>query len=198
MGARLRLSVALASLAVIGYVFAGLWLGPVMGDSTYSQLSVFSEVMHKVIDFYVDPVNVDRTMGAAEQGLTEGLDGDSAYLDNDAAKLVQQAAKDTDADVGLEITRRYPFLIVVGARRGSPAEKAGIRTGDVLKSIDGKHTRSVPAPLGARMLRGAPGSVVKVTILRTSVMDPIDLSLVRQRLSAAPPSRRCSRTRRHT
>jgi carboxyl-terminal processing protease len=187
MGARLRLGVAVASLAVISYVFAGLWLGPVSGDSTYSQLSVFSEVMHKVVDFYVDPVNVDRTMSAAEQGLTEALDGDSAYLDSDAAKVVQQPSRDTDADVGLEITRRYPFLIVVAARADSPAQKAGVRTGDVLKTIDGKHTRSISAPLGARLLKGAPGSVVKLTILRSATAEPLDVSLVRERLGPVSP-----------
>jgi carboxyl-terminal processing protease len=187
MSARLRLGVAMASLAVIAYLFAGLWLGPVRGDSTYSQLSVFSEVMHKVIDFYVDPVNVDRTMSAAEQGLTESLDGDTAYLDGDAAKLLQPPGKDSDAEVGLELSRRYPFLIVVAVRPGSPAQKAGIRTGDVVKLIDGKHTRSIPAPVGVRLLRGAPGSAVKLTILRTSVADPLEMSLVRQRLAPTPP-----------
>jgi carboxyl-terminal processing protease len=181
MSARVRLLVAVASLGVVSYVFVGGFLRPALGDSTYSQLSVFNEVMHKVVDFYVDPVNVDRTMGAAEQGLTEGLDGDSAYLDADAAKAYQQAPKDGDADVGIELTRRYPFLIVVATRPGSAAEKAQIHTGDVIKTLDGKHTRSISAPMGARLLKGSPGSVVKLTILRATSAEPVDVSLVRER-----------------
>jgi carboxyl-terminal processing protease len=186
MGARLRLGVAVASLGVVSYVFAGLWLGPVMGDSTYGQLSVFNEVMHKVADFYVEPVNMDRAMAAAEQGLTEALDGDSAYLDADSAKIFQQTPKEGDADVGLVLTRRFSFLMVVSPRAGSPAEKAGLRAGDILKTIDGRHTRPLAVPIGERLLRGAPGSVVKIKVLRAGT-DPLDLSVVRERLVAPTP-----------
>ena len=58
-----------------------------------------------------------------------------------------------------------------------------------IKTIDGRHTRPLPAPVGQRLLRGAPGSVVKLTLLRAG-SDPIDLSLTRERLTAAAPRSR--------
>ena len=87
------------------------------------------------------------------------------------------------------ITRRFGFLMVVAPRTGSPAEKAGLKTGDILKTIDGRHTRPLAAASGQRLLRGAPGSSVKLTILRAGV-DPFEVSVVRERLAASAPSSR--------
>jgi carboxyl-terminal processing protease len=185
MSPRARLFVAFVSTAFIGYIALGSVLGRVRGDSTYGQLAVFNEVVRIVLDAYVDPVNLDRTMAGARLGLTEALDGDSAYLDAEEFRAYQQPARE-DGDVGLLLSRRFSFLMVVSARAGSPAEKSGVRAGDIIKTIDGRHTRPLPAPVGQRLLRGAPGSVVKLTLLRAG-SDPIDLSLVRERLSPAPP-----------
>jgi carboxyl-terminal processing protease len=188
MSPRARLFVAFVSTGFIGYIALGSVLGRVRGDSTYGQLAVFNEVVRIVIDAYVDPVNLDRTMAGARLGLTEALDGDSAYLEPEEWKLFQQPSRD-DGDVGVVLTRRFSFLMVVQARGGSPAEKAGVKAGDVIKTIDGRHTRPLPAPVGQRLLRGAPGSVVKLTLLRAG-SDPIDLSLTRERLTPAAPKSR--------
>ena len=89
--------------------------------------------------------------------------------------------KDTDADIGVVLSRRFTFLAVVAPRAGSPAEKAGVKSGDILKTIDGRHTRGVSVLVGERLLRGAPGSVVKLQVLRPGT-DPIEISVVRERL----------------
>jgi len=188
MSPRARLFVAFLSTAFVGYIALGSVLGRVRGDSTYGQLAVFNEVVRIVMDAYVDPVNLDRTMAGARLGLTEALDGDSAYLEPEEFRLYQQPSRD-DGDVGMVLTRRFSFLMVVAARSGSPADKAGVKAGDVIKTIDGRHTRPLPAPVGQRLLRGAPGSVVKLTLLRAG-SDPIDLSLTRERLTAAAPRSR--------
>lgn len=188
MSPRVRLMVAFVSTGFIGYIALGSVLGRVRGDSTYGQLAVFNEVVRIVLDAYVDPVNLDRTMAGARLGLTEALDGDSAYLEADEFRAYQQPAKD-DGDVGMLLSRRFSFLMVVQARAGSPADKAGVKAGDIIKTIDGHHTRPLPAPVGQRLLRGAPGSVVKLTLLRAGA-DPIDLSLTRERLVPSPPRSR--------
>ena len=188
MSPRVRLLVALASTLVIGYIAVGSLLGRVLGDTTYGQLSVFNEVVRLVLEAYVEPVNLDRAMAGARLGLTDALDGDSAYLDEDEMKLYNQTSKD-DADVGLLLSRRGPFLMVVSSRAGSAGEKAGIKAGDVIKTIDGKQSRPLSAPVGQRLLRGAPGSVVKLTLLRAG-SDSVEVSLVRERLVPASPRER--------
>ncbi|HEY7510640.1 MAG TPA: S41 family peptidase [Vicinamibacteria bacterium] len=185
MSPRSRLLVALVSTALTGYILLGSLLGRVLGDSTYGQLALFNEVVRLVLEAYVEPVNVDRALAGARLGLTEALDGDSFYLDADSFRAWQQPAKDNDADVGLLLTRRLGFLMVVAPRAGSPADKAGVRPGDVIKSIDARHTRPLAPFVGQQLLRGAPGSTVKLTLLRAG-SDPIELSLVRERLAPAP------------
>jgi carboxyl-terminal processing protease len=189
MSSRARLAIATASTAIVAYVAVGSLLGRVMGDTTYGQLAVFNEVVRMVLDSYVEPINLDRAMSAADRGLTEALDGDSAYLDEEEFKAYQQGPRDSDAEVGLTLTRRFGFLMALAPRVGSPAEKAGLRAGDILKTIDGRHTRPLGPPAGERLLRGAPGSIVKLQILRAS-SDPLDVSVVRERLTPALPSAR--------
>lgn len=185
MSPRSRLLVALVSTGLAGYILVGSLLSRVMGDTSYGQLAIFNEVVRIVLLSYVEPVNLDRAMAGARLGLTEALDGDSAYLDEEAFKAYGQPAKETDADVGLALTRRFSYLMVVSVRPGSPAEKAGLKPGDVLKTLDGKHSHPLAAAVGQRLLRGEPGSTLKLTILRPGA-EPKEVSLVRERLLPLP------------
>ena len=189
MSPRSRLLVALLSTALIGYVALGSLLGRVLGDTSYGQLAIFNEVVRLVLEAYVEPVNLDRAMAGARLGLGDALDGDSGYLDPEEFRLYQQPPHEMDADIGAVLTRRFTFLMVVATRAGSPAEKAGLRTGDILKSIDSRHSRGLQATTGQRLLRGAPGSVVKLGILRAG-QDPFEVSVVRERITPAEPSSR--------
>jgi carboxyl-terminal processing protease len=187
MSHRARLLLALVSTGLIGYIAVGSLLARVLGDTSYGQLAIFNEVVRMVIDSYVEPVNVDRAMAGARLGMADALDGDSAYLDAEQFRLYQQPPKEPDAEVGLVLTRRFSFVMVVVARPGSPAEKAGLRSGDILKSIDDRHTRPMPAVVADRLLRGAPGSSVKLGILRAGT-DPFDVTVVRERVLPVAPS----------
>jgi carboxyl-terminal processing protease len=188
MNPRSRLFIALVSTGLVAYVALGSLLGRVQGDSTYGQLALFNEVVHQVRDSYVEPVDLDRTLASAEAGLTEALDGDSAYLDDESFRAWQQPPAH-DAEIGVTLTRRFAFLMVVAARPGSPAERAGLRTGDIIKTVDGRHSRTIPAPVGERLLRGAPGSVVKLGIMRSRA-EATEVSVVRERPQPVPPEAR--------
>src|SRR5687767_6849747 len=72
--------------------------------------------------------------------------------------------------------------MVASTRAGSPAQKADIRPSDLIKTIDGRHSRPLSAVAGQRLLRGAPGSVVKLAILRVGA-DPVTVDVVRERLT---------------
>lgn len=189
MSPRGRLAVALASTLLVGYVALGSLLGRVLGDTTYGQLALFNEVLRIVLDAYVEPVNVDRAMNGARLGLTDALDGDSAYLDAEEFRAYQAAGRENDAEIGVILSRRVSFLMVVTTRAGSPAQKAGIRPGDLVKTIDGRHSRPLSAVAGQRLLRGAPGSVVKLTLLRMG-SDPVSVDVVRERLTPIPATGR--------
>jgi carboxyl-terminal processing protease len=189
MSHRSRLVVALVSTGLIGYIAVGSLLGRVLGDTSYGQLLIFNEVVKLVIDAYVEPVNLDRAMAGARLGMADALDGDSAYLDPEEFRLYQQPPKDGEAELGLVLTRRFSFVMVVAARPGSPGEKAGLRPGDLLRAIDERHTRPMPAVVAERLLRGAPGSSVKLAVLRAGA-DPFEVTAVRERVLPSPPEGR--------
>jgi len=186
MSHRSRLLIALVSTGLIGYIAVGSLLGRALGDTSYGQLAIFNEVVRLVLDAYVEPVNLDRAMAGARLGMADALDGDSSYLDPEQYKLVQQPPAETDAEAGLVLTRRFAFVMVVAARTGSPAAKAGLQPGDLVKAIDERHTRPMPALVAERLLRGAPGSSVKLSVLRAGA-DPFEVTVVRERLRPAAP-----------
>ncbi len=188
MSPRNRLVVALVSTGIISYFVVGSLLNRVLGDTTYGQLSLFNEVVRLVIDSYVEPINVDRTLGHAHRGLIEALDGDSAYLPP-AVLAAEQDNEHPDAEIGLLLSRRYSFLMIASVRAGSPAAQAGLRPGDVIKTIDDRHTRPLSAVQGRQLLEGAPGSAVALTVLRSG-SDPIEFRVERERRERRPVTSR--------
>lgn len=178
---RTRLWVLVVSTPVIAFAIIGGYLGQAMGrDDTFQHLRVFEDVVSLVMNSYVEEVDVKKAMGGAMRGLAEGLDPDSAYLTPDLVKSAESSSPLGPADIGVELTRQY-YLRVVSARDGSPAAKAGLRTGDYIRAIDGRATRDMSAFEGARMLHGSAGSKVTLLVLRGNAADPHELSLVRER-----------------
>lgn len=188
MTSRSRFALSLASTAVVLYLASGPLMRRALGDTGYTQLSIFHEVVSMIRDSYVDPVNMDRTLDAAESGLLEALDGDSGYLDAEDFKVLQ-SGRHASADTGIILGRRFGFLTVVATRPGSPARKAGIKAGDFIKTIDGRHTHNLTVVKGERLLEGEPGSKVTVAIFKSG-SEAVDNPLVRERPAPIPPEGR--------
>jgi len=185
MTSRSRFVLSLASTVFVLYLASGPLMRRALGDTGYTQLSIFHEVVSMIRDSYVDPVNMDRTLDAAESGLLEALDGDSGYLDvNDFKEL--QTGKRAPAETGIVLGRRFGFLTVVATRPDSPARKAGIKAGDYIKFIDGKHTHGLTVVKGERLLEGETGTPVKVAIFKSGT-DAVETELVRQRPAPSLP-----------
>lgn len=181
MTSRTRLFVLAISTPVIAFAVIGGFLGQAMArDGTYQHLRVFEDVVSLVLNNYVERVDVGRAMKGAMHGLADGLDADSAYLTPALVKTVEANEAAAAAGVGLELTRQY-YLRVVSARDGSPAARAGIRSGDYVRAIDGRATRDMSAYEGNRLLHGAPGSKVSLLVIRGNAADPHEIELVRER-----------------
>ena len=185
MTSRTRLWILAVSIPLIAFAVVGGYLGQARGkDDTYQHLRVFDDVVSHVVNNYVEEVNIQQAMRGAMRGLSDALDPDSAYLTPELVKAVEQNGNTGAADIGVELTRQY-YLRVVSARDGSPAARAGIRTGDYVRAIDGRATRDMSAYEGMRLLRGAPGSKVALLVIRNNATDPHELSLVREVTKAA-------------
>ena len=186
MSSRTRLIVMSISAPVIAFAIVGGFLGKVMAgqDAPYQHLKIFDDVVTMISSQYVEEVNIDKVMNGAMHGLADGLDPDSAYLTPAQVKQVEAGTPLPPAGVGLELTRQY-YLRVIAARDNSPAAKAGLRTGDYIRAINDLPTREMSVWEGTRMLRGAAGTKVTVTVIRGNAADPHVVELVRQ---AEPPS----------
>jgi carboxyl-terminal processing protease len=192
MTLKTRVTVLLISTPVLAFVVVGGLMGnaaATRGDETFQHLRVFEDVIRLVMNNYVEEVKVDRVMEGAMRGLADGLDPDSAYLNPRQLKEVESGVALPDGDVGVELTRSY-YLRVIAARDSSPAAKAGLATGDVVRSIDGKPTREMSVFEGTRLLRGQPGSKVTLIIIRNNAADPHEVTLIREKRAGAPVSGR--------
>jgi carboxyl-terminal processing protease len=190
MSKRTRLVVMTISAPVIAFAIVGGFLSKVMArEDAYPQLKIFGDVVDMISSSYVEEVNMDRVMVGAMRGLADNLDPDSAYLSASEVKQVESGAALPPAGVGLELTRQY-YLRVIAARDGSPAAKAGLRTGDYVRMIDETPTREMSVWEGMRALRGAPGTKVKVTIIRGNAADPHVVELTRENEPASEVTHR--------
>jgi len=180
MSSRTRLIVMSISVPVIAFAIVGGFLGRVMArEDTYQNLKIFDDVVGLITSSYVESANIDKVMRGAMRGLAEGLDPDSAYLSLQQVKQVESGAPLPPGGVGLELTRQY-YLRVIAARDGSPAAKAGLRTGDYIRVINDSPTHEMSVWEGTRALRGAPGSKVTVTVIRGNAADPHVVELTRE------------------
>jgi len=188
MTSRIRLFVVLISAPVIAFTVIGGGLSNVMAraDDTYAHLKVFQDVISLIMSNYVEQPNIDNVMRGAMRGLADNLDSDSAFLTAPMVRQVEGGERLGPADVGLELTHQY-YLRVVSARDDSPAAKAGIRPGDFVRIVESRPTRDMSAFEGQRLMHGAPGSKVKLTIIRGSAVDPHVVELTREVPAASVP-----------
>jgi len=185
MSSRTRFIVMTLSAPVIAFAIVGGFLGKVMArEETWPQLRIFGDVVDLISNNYVEEANLDKVMRGAMRGLADGLDPDTAYLTPEEVKQVEAGTPLPQGDVGIELTRQY-YLRVIAARDDSPAEKAGIRTGDYIRAINDTPTREMSVWEGVRALRGAPGSKVTLTVIRGNAADPHAIELTRETPPAA-------------
>jgi carboxyl-terminal processing protease len=147
-----------------------------------THLRVFEDVVSLIMSSYVEEADPDKVMEGAMRGLADGLDPLSAYLTPEEVTTAKAAATPPVGDVGLVVSRQF-YLRIVGVRDGSPAARAGLRTNDYIRGIDNKPTREISAFTGMRMLRGAPGSKVELTVLRGNAAEPRTFTLEREALT---------------
>ena len=179
MTSRTRLVLLVLTAPILAYALVGGLLGRVVArEGTYQHLRVFEDVVSLVTKNYVEPVETDSIIRGALWGLAEGLDPESSYLTADEARTYTSGSTPGEVGIGLELRRQY-YVQVLAARDGSPAAAGGLHAGDFLRAIDDNPTRMMSTVKAHQLLQGAPGSVVRLSVIRDNAADPIDLEVVR-------------------
>jgi carboxyl-terminal processing protease len=148
-------------------------------DGAYKQINVYSQVLKKIQTDYVTEPNMGDVTSGALHGLLETLDADSSYLSPEEYKLYKDHPVGTDAQVGLSVSKRYGYAVIVSVLPGSPAEKEHFVDGDAIESINGKSTRELSLAMIRVMLEGKPGTEVALSVIRPRKQDPDKVTLTR-------------------
>ena len=178
---------AVVVAAVLGVALvSGGWLMQAGYDGAGSHVTsarLFDEVMKRVENFYVDTLTQPQLYRKAVDGLLLELhDPHSVYLPPDRLAKLNESTTGRYAGVGIQMDVRDGWITVVAPLPGTPAQRAGILTGDRVVEIDGKPTRSWTSDEAVKALRGAPGSVVHVMIERPGNATRLPFSLTREEI----------------
>lgn len=140
----------------------------------------FVEVFRTVRDVYVEDIDDATLMQAAIRGLLAGLDPHSAYLDGQRLDEVEELSTGAYQGIGVELVQQPDrSLLVIAPIDDTPAARAGIRPGDLIVAIDGQPIQADDLDQAVATLRGAPGSAIRLTVIREGVPDPLELDVVR-------------------
>jgi carboxyl-terminal processing protease len=158
----LALSFLIAAFVVIGQFSVK---ADTNDSDSYRQLGVYSEVLSRIRDEYVEEPNITAVTNGALHGLLESLDADSSYLDPTEFKDYK-TRKEGKASIGAALSKRYGYAAVISVIPGGPADKAEIESGDIIEAIEGRSTRDMSLAEIDGRLTGPPGSVVNVSVVR--------------------------------
>jgi carboxyl-terminal processing protease len=127
---------------------------------------LLAEVMQRVRDNYVDPVEYHQLMQNAIRGMVEALDDHSTFLSPDEFDDMKVSTSGTYAGIGVEVAAGKGGVSVVGRMAGSPAERAGILNGDIIVRIDGIAVDPANLDSAIARMRGAEGSPIRLAVRR--------------------------------
>jgi carboxyl-terminal processing protease len=171
-------------VAVISFLSGG-WLlqrgtGP---GNVYQQARLFDDVLSHVSAYYVDSLGETDLYQKATRGMLEQLkDPYSVLLTGDDYKALTEQTSGNYAGLGIQIDVRDGWITVVAPLPETPAERAGVETGDQIVEVDGKSTEGWKNDEAVKALRGPAGSKITITVRRSGIPDPLKYSLVRAQI----------------
>ena len=189
MNSRLKYFVVAMSTCLVILLLVGARANSATSsDDQYRHLAVYTEVLSHIKSDYVEEPDLKNVTLGALNGLLESIDPYASYLSADQYKQYEKTkdSMNKKASVGLVVSKRLGYLGVVDAIPGSPADKAGLNTGDILESINGVSTRDMPLVYAEMLLEGEPGSKVELGLMRFSHPEPTKISLTRAHIQYPP------------
>jgi len=181
MSFRTKFILILLSATLALYTVVGGWISTRAqqpANDPNAQLRIFESVLQHIQNDYVDEPNMDKVKAGALRGLAYGLDPYSTYLTPEQVKGYNENGKDNQAGIGAELSQVASYLYVIAPMKGSPADQAGVRAGDIIEYIDNKATRDISLYDAKQLLNGAAGTDVKLRILRANA-SPLTVTVKR-------------------
>ncbi len=169
-------------MGTCGTVFAERDSSPPAVDSEtlpFEELRNFTEIFGRIKHDYVEPVSDKKLLEDAIRGMLSGLDPHSAYLIADEYQELKEGTTGQIGGLGIEVTMENGFIKVVSPIDDTPAQKAGIKAGDVFVKLDDKPVKGMSLADAVKMMRGEPGSKIVLTVVREGADTPLKITIAR-------------------
>jgi carboxyl-terminal processing protease len=159
-----------------------LWIGTsaraAVGD-TYRQLNLFGDIFERVRSHYVEKPDDSKLVEGAINGMLNGLDPHSSYLDPKSLNEMQNQVTGKFGGLGIEVTMEDGLIKVVAPIDDTPAAKAGIRAGDVITHLDDEAVQGLTLNQAVEKMRGPVNTKINLKVMRKGVDKPLDIAIVR-------------------
>jgi carboxyl-terminal processing protease len=172
------------SLSVGGALLGGRPPAPEK-DLSWEQARLFAEVMERVKRDYVEPIDDSVLLESAVRGMVADLDAHSQYLDEAEYQDIRISTTGNYSGVGIEVSTLDGEIRVVAPIDNTPAERAGILSGDTIVSIDGVAVNPDRVHDTIERMRGKPGSHVAITVERDTAPEPLEFVIKRESIHVA-------------
>lgn len=170
-------------ISLCGSVFAEKNNGTAVTTDTevlpYEDLRTFTEIFGRIKQDYVEPVSDKKLLEDAIRGMLSGLDPHSAYLAADEYQELKEGTTGQFGGLGIEVTMENGFIKVVSPIDDTPAQRAGLKTGDLIVKLDEQPVKGMSLTDAVKLMRGEPGSKILLTIVREGEEAPLKITLVR-------------------
>jgi carboxyl-terminal processing protease len=174
--------------AVAGAFAAGVVVGPVVAAwaqesgraETYRLLNLFGDVYERIRAEYVEPINDRDAIENAINGMLNGLDPHSSYLNQRSYRDMQVQTRGEFGGLGIEVTQENGYIKVISPIDDTPAARAGIKAGDIITQLNGTSVQGMTLQEAVEQMRGERGTAIKLTIRREGADKPLELSLTRE------------------
>lgn len=143
------------------------------------EIRTFTEVFAKVKNDYVEPVNDRELLESAIRGMLEGLDPHSSYLNKEAYQELQEGTSGEFGGLGIEVGMEDGFVKVISPIDGTPAERAGIKPGDLIIRLNETPVKGMSLNDAVNIMRGKPGTQITLTVVREDQDKPLDIVIIR-------------------
>ncbi len=178
----MKRSHVLIAVFMIGLFLLGWRVGRGSSRDLYANLDVFVEVLKRVQDHYVDPVEPAAMIEGAVEGMLKDLDPYSQFLNDQNFGQLQDQTRGSFSGIGIVVGIRDGYPTVISPIEGSPAWDAGLHSGDIIVAINGASSAGITVEDAAKQLRGQDGTSVQVTVRREGNDGQQDYSLTRREI----------------
>ncbi len=145
----------------------------------YEDLRTFTEIFGRIKKDYVEPVSDKKLLEDAVKGMLSGLDPHSAYLDAEEYQELKEGTSGQFGGLGIEVTMENGFIKVVSPIDDTPAQKAGIKAGDLIIKLDDKPVKGMTLTEAVKHMRGEPGSKIELLVVREGADAPLKITITR-------------------